>query len=72
MLCEPVQAQSHGVIFFEPLSSNDGIIDAGRVSGHLAFFTTESIFNLNFLIFIDCAVEWHRHLLAVPVDCFRL
>ena len=72
MFCEPVQAQAHCVVLFEPLSSDDGIIDAGSIARDGAFFAPESILNLNFFVFVYSAIEWHCDLTAVPVDCFGL
>ena len=72
MFCEPVQAQADGIIFCEPLSSNDGIIDAGCIARDRAFFAPESILDLNFFVFVYSAIEWYCYLLAIPVDCLSL
>ncbi len=72
MFGEPVQTQSHGVILFESLSPDDGIIDAGCIARDRAFFTAESILDFNFFVCVYSAIEWHCHLLAMPVDCFGL
>ena len=72
MPAEPVQAQAHCVIFFESLSSNDRIIDAGCVARDRTFFAPKSILDFNFFILIDCAVKWHCNFFAMPCDCLRL
>ena len=72
MFCEPVQAQSHGIIFFEPLRPDDGIIDAGRIARDRTFLAPESILDLNFLLSVHSAIEWYCDLLAMPRDRLRL
>ena len=63
---EPVYSSPDNVICLEPLSTNDGIINTGRVSRHRSFFPTESICNSDFLVLVYRTIEGHHHSLAMP------